>query len=254
MAQQIYPNRSNIEDIVGPNVDKSIRDVSVLVMTREYIAHEVMMDRIMDDIDERLEALDNEVAENKVVYRDLVSPLIDSIVLGLLTTLVLILSLVATNLINELTAYEGIMVMVCSTIGCSFIDWMLLHRIDMVNRNAVHVYERFNYRFHILWAAVRSTIETTPTYGTFSVPDYVYYVDDKFFDGRLFHLEPEQQLMMLRKMIDYRLGYGDEDHSEPITEHFRRQIDILVKSDQLDDDNETTNDEEKENDNGSAEE
>lgn len=253
MAQQIYPTRSNIEDVVGPSVDKSICDVSALVMTREYIAHEVMTDRIMDDIDERLESLDNEVAENKAEYRDIVSPLIDSIVLGLLTTLVLILSLVATNLINELTAYEGIMVMVCSTIGCSFIDWMLLYRINMVNRGAVHVYERFNYRFHILWATVRSTIETTPTYGTFSVPDYVYYVDDNFFDGRLFHMEPEQQLMMLRKMIDYRLGYGDEDHSEPIADHFRRQVDILVKNAQLDDSDETTTNEEKENDNGSAE-
>lgn len=252
MAQQIYPTRSNIEDIVGPSVDNAVRDISALMMTREYIAHEVTTSRIMDDIDERLESLDNEVAENKAEYRDLVTPLIDSIVLGLLTTLILLLSLVATNLINELTAYEGIMVMVCSAIGCSFIDWLLLHRIAMVNQGAVHVYDRFNYRFHILWATVRSTIETTPTYGTFSVPDYVYYVDDKFFDGRLFHLEPEQQLMLLRKMIDYRLGYGDEDHSEPIAEHFRRQVDITVKSNQLDD-AKMTIDEEKENDNGSAE-
>ena len=67
MAQQIqiYPTQTNIEDTVGPTVDKSIHDISALMMTREYIAHEVMTSRIMDDIDERLEALDNEVAENK---------------------------------------------------------------------------------------------------------------------------------------------------------------------------------------------
>lgn len=251
---QIYPTKSNIDDVIGANVDKSMRDALALVMTREYIAHEVTTGRIMDDIDERLEALDQEVAESKVEMRDLVNPVIDSIVLGLLTTLLLLLSLVATNLINELTAYEGIMTIVCSAIGCSFINLMLLYRIAMVNRGAVHVYDRFNYRFHILWATVRSTIETVPTYGTFTVPDYVYYVDDKFFGGRLFHIEPEDQLIMLRKMIDYRLGYGDEDNSEPIAEHFSRQIDILVKSAQLDDnDDETTTDEEKENDNGSAE-
>lgn len=212
-------------ETISKIVDLKIRNVMTLAMTRDYIAHDMAVDCTVDVVDDVFDTITADVVDTHIVQNTTPSPLIEGIVIGLIETLLFISGLIISGFNDSMTTHEcisiiGTIIAVCC-IGNSMVMWEIGH----VRSSMVSNYVTLIRQLRTVWHDARTTVENLPIYGSSSSPNFVHYVDMKFFGGYMFRLEPDDQLAILQMMIDYLIQTDNEnDHSEDVASHFKKMI------------------------------
>lgn len=212
-------------ETIAKIVDLKIRNVMTLAMTRNYIAHKMAVDCTVNVVDNTFDTITADVVDTHIIQNTAPSPLIEGIVIGLVETLLFVVGLIVAGFNDSMTTHECISIICTVAAICCVGSSMVMWEIGHVRSSMVSDYVTLIRRLRTAWHDAKTTVENLPVYGGSSSPNFVHYVDMKFFGGYMFRLEPDDQLAILQMMIDYLIQTDNEnDHSEDVASHFKKMI------------------------------
>ena len=201
-----------------------IRDLSALIQAKYAIARAMAIDQSEDELDGVLDDMDDDQVDlsTRVTSR-FMSPWLDGIALGLGTTLAIMVIFIVSGLSGITTPRVGITVLVGSAISLSLVFGALLWKVSkLADLSRVHI-GKVRARVRQLLNSVTGVIDGILYDDGSDGGDPLTYVAHDIFGGRLFHIQPDDQLEIINDMIAYVSNHYSEDTYD-LKGHFEVRI------------------------------